>query len=509
MPKAYSYLRFSSPEQGKGDSFRRQIEMARNYAALNKLELDENLQFHDYGVSAYHSRNSKIGALKKFLINIESGIIDQGSYLLIESIDRITRDEILAALDIFLKIIKSGITLVTLVDEKIYNKESVICNPTDLLISLLVMMRAREESETKSERFKAAWVRKRSKIKDGVLYSRSIPAWLRINESKHKFEVIKDKSKIIKLIFKKASQGESYRSITRYLNLNKIPNIGDKEHWSFSQVYTIIYNWAVIGTLKLYTRERKADKIVKSPCGEIHNYYPSIIESTLFKKIHEKRKVNDSGNGGRPGGNIFYGIAKCSECGSSMVRLASGSFYKYLRCSRAMHCAGCIAHRIGYYSLEKTLIQNINYLVGSAPKCDTKEIDKELASSSIKIENLNNKITYLNNFIYTGKKSYLNRMATVENKLKEELKSQSELKRKKAILSDSYVHLKLSHLRHHLNCSPLNVSIVNSLLHLLFSTIIINYDKGQISFNWLQGGTTDIKYTQHLELNDSYYRNKK
>ena len=31
-PKAYSYLRFSTPEQQQGDSKRRQLDLARHYA---------------------------------------------------------------------------------------------------------------------------------------------------------------------------------------------------------------------------------------------------------------------------------------------------------------------------------------------------------------------------------------------------------------------------------------------------------------------------------------------
>src|SRR5262249_429406 len=49
--KAYSYLRFSTPEQMKGDSQRRQLEAARSYALEKGLELDEELTFHDLGVS--------------------------------------------------------------------------------------------------------------------------------------------------------------------------------------------------------------------------------------------------------------------------------------------------------------------------------------------------------------------------------------------------------------------------------------------------------------------------
>lgn len=39
MQKAYSYIRFSSPEQAKGDSYRRQREAAEAYCQANGLEL--------------------------------------------------------------------------------------------------------------------------------------------------------------------------------------------------------------------------------------------------------------------------------------------------------------------------------------------------------------------------------------------------------------------------------------------------------------------------------------
>jgi DNA invertase Pin-like site-specific DNA recombinase len=55
-PKAYSYLRFSTPEQMKGDSFRRQTELTRQYAEENGLELDDSLSFYDLGVSPFEER---------------------------------------------------------------------------------------------------------------------------------------------------------------------------------------------------------------------------------------------------------------------------------------------------------------------------------------------------------------------------------------------------------------------------------------------------------------------
>jgi hypothetical protein len=57
MGKAYSYVRMSTPEQRKGDSLRRQTELAENYARANNLELDATFKLHDIGVSAFDGSN--------------------------------------------------------------------------------------------------------------------------------------------------------------------------------------------------------------------------------------------------------------------------------------------------------------------------------------------------------------------------------------------------------------------------------------------------------------------
>jgi len=38
QPKAYSYVRFSSPEQATGDSLRRQTELSEQYASQHGLD---------------------------------------------------------------------------------------------------------------------------------------------------------------------------------------------------------------------------------------------------------------------------------------------------------------------------------------------------------------------------------------------------------------------------------------------------------------------------------------
>ena len=79
---------------------------------------------------------------------VECGLIETGSFLLVESLDRISRDQIMMAQGIFLQIVSAGINLVTLIDGRCYSKQGINDNPFELIFSLVTMMRAHEESST-------------------------------------------------------------------------------------------------------------------------------------------------------------------------------------------------------------------------------------------------------------------------------------------------------------------------------------------------------------------------
>ena len=167
MPKAYSYVRFSTPEQIKGDSIRRQVEMSLKYAEDHNLTLDDSLQLTDLGVSAFKGVNAITGKLGSFISAIDTGQVDSGSYLLIESLDRLSRTEIITALNLFTQILSKDITIVTLTDNRVYTRES-INDIGNLMYSLMVMSRAHEESLMKSKRISSAWENKRKQARDGT-----------------------------------------------------------------------------------------------------------------------------------------------------------------------------------------------------------------------------------------------------------------------------------------------------------------------------------------------------
>ena len=73
---AYShYLRMSTDLQLKGDSRRRQLEASTAYAAAEGLDLNDDAQLEDIGISAYRGANLRDGALGQFLNAVKAGVV--------------------------------------------------------------------------------------------------------------------------------------------------------------------------------------------------------------------------------------------------------------------------------------------------------------------------------------------------------------------------------------------------------------------------------------------------
>ena len=125
-PKAYSYLRMSTKRQERGHSRERQLERSKKYAQENGLELVEDFQLEDIGISAFRGKNVAIGKLGKFLKAVEAKEVPRGSYLLVESLDRLDRREVRQSLQVFLQIINAGIKIVTLGEDEteLYDEDS-------------------------------------------------------------------------------------------------------------------------------------------------------------------------------------------------------------------------------------------------------------------------------------------------------------------------------------------------------------------------------------------------
>src|SRR4051812_17193411 len=104
-PRAYSYTRMSTEAQLSGDSFRRQDDSSKTYASVHGWELLEEDQLKDLGLSAFSGANVSDGALGQFLQAVRDGKVQRGSILIIESLDRLSRQKPSKALGLFSEII--------------------------------------------------------------------------------------------------------------------------------------------------------------------------------------------------------------------------------------------------------------------------------------------------------------------------------------------------------------------------------------------------------------------
>jgi DNA invertase Pin-like site-specific DNA recombinase len=287
-PRAYSYLRMSTDVQLKGDSRRRQLEASKAYSEKHELELADDAQLEDIGISAFKGANVSDGALGQFLAAVKAGTVERGSYLLVESLDRLTREKILRAQALFLSIIDSGIILVTLGDGRVYRAETT--NAVDLITSLVIMERAHEESKTKSMRVGAAWKNKRVKAAEGQPMTARCPAWLRLSPDRRSYGPIPERVEIVRQIFSDTAAGLGMFSIATRLNKAGVPAFEGKNGWHRSYIAKTLQNRAVLGEFQPHV---KVDGM-RIPDGEpIGGYFPAIISEQLFsfrRSIREHRE---------------------------------------------------------------------------------------------------------------------------------------------------------------------------------------------------------------------------
>ena len=337
--KAYSYIRFSTPDQLKGDSLRRQTEASKAYAAAHGLEYADPIA--DLGISGFRGTNATEGALRAFLQKVEEGRVEPGSVLIIESLDRLSRQEILKSLTLFTSILGGGVKIVTLSDNQEYPADS-INNIGNLVISLVVMARAHEESAIKSKRLSAAWQQKRRNAQMKPLTA-ATPAWLRLNNETNTIEIIEARATIVREIFEKTIEGVGKRVLARQLNERGETPWGRSKGWHSSYITKILDNRAVLGEYQPHTGRGKDRKPVGEP---VLDYYPAIIDENIFYAAKGARGTRLKG-GGRKGesfSNLLTGLCYCKDCNDTMRYVDKGQSPKggrYLTCSNNMRAIGC------------------------------------------------------------------------------------------------------------------------------------------------------------------------
>lgn len=224
----YSYIRFSHPSQEKGDSLRRQTEAAESWCTRNNVHLDQTLSLRDRGVSAYkgdHRKNPDRHALAAFLNLVNEGKVPRGSFLIIENLDRLSREHLRPALTLLFNLIEAGVRVVQLKPvEAIYDDNA---EPMQLMMAVMELNRGNSESRIKSERVGQAWGKKRDKLReDGTVLTKRLPAWIR--ERGGSLELVPGRAAVVRRIFEMAADGCGHSLIVKRLTAEAVPPFGDR-----------------------------------------------------------------------------------------------------------------------------------------------------------------------------------------------------------------------------------------------------------------------------------------
>jgi len=169
------------------------------------------------------------------------------------------------------------------------------------------------------------------------------------------FVFIRERAEIVKEIFKMSAAGLGGYTIAKKLNAAGLPGFGPSGRWDQSTIHLMLSNRATVGEYQKKRRVQGREVKIGPP---IPNYYPSVIDESLFEAARLARIGNLAERRGRKGrhiANLFAGIAHCWYCGAA-IRFLSRGKYKYLVCSAVSGPLGCHRFRWTYADFEGSFL---------------------------------------------------------------------------------------------------------------------------------------------------------
>ena len=367
---AWIYARYSTAEQSKGRSLKRQLEEGRKYLAGKKdWEHSEDRELTDKGRSAFHGSNRATGSeLWEFEQKALAGHFKNGAVLAVENLDRLTRQGYEAALDLIRALTGQGVTVAVWHDDDVFKAYERIEMPQVMKVVLKSEL-SREESVKKSGRLTDAWAAKIGAVQDGkrVAMTKMMPGWLTMVEGTREIVPIEHRAKVLNQIFDWYCDGKSLPWIVRALNEQREPTWGRGKHadangWNVSTLHKYLTSRTVLGEYAPKGRTKENTKISKG--FVVPDYYPQVIDPDKFNRVQLLRKERQQWGGRNQFSlpNLFSGIAMCGACGNRMIfaaqnkagstrysKRADGSLRpytevhgrSYIRCGNAMRKHNC------------------------------------------------------------------------------------------------------------------------------------------------------------------------
>lgn len=428
--KAYSYARFSSKAQAEGDSLRRQLKASFDWAEERGLELDT--RHRDLGISAYTGAHRVKGALAEFIRQVKDGEISRGSYLLVDSMDRLSRESETEVLSLLTGLTLSGIKVVNLAENHVLDEKAEVYDYMRVLIHA-----ARSNQESKEKGRKVGLKRaenKRLARQEGKVWNTNGPGWLEAvvthtgKERLIEWRVIEERKAIVQKVFDLCEAGLGTVAIAQRLNEEGHKSFRYGRPWQQAVVLDMARNRAVLGEYQPKFATAGTNSYSRPNDGDpITNYYPEIITPAQFHRVQAIIGARTARTGRSSGpktfNNLFIGIGFCGQCGGTIgihavkARTAGKAPYEALRCINAsrnapgpvnVHYACTNRTRYSYRKLEAAILTHVgSYRIPTAPHGPSREAD--LAAAIAKRDDLDRKVKNLLDLVEDGDRRMVER----------------------------------------------------------------------------------------------------
>ncbi|HSA13065.1 MAG TPA: recombinase family protein [Candidatus Paceibacterota bacterium] len=318
MKVAYSYRRFSSRQQSDGSSLARQREMAQEVCAANGWQLVDLPP--DAGVSAFKvagderlAANMHVGNLGAFLKRVQSGDIKRGSVLIIEKLDRFSRNYYDVVFPVWLNLLQSGIEIYSCVAHQHYTLDAIRRNQALAMMALIEMAAANEYSSGMSSRIGKAFSLRLAECAKGRPMNLGgwQPKWVDFHGAKgHAGEFsLNAHANTIRRIAAEYIGGASMATIAKGLIRDQVPSLMGGR-WSQGTISHLLKHESLTG--------HKTIKGVR-----LERYYPAVISDAEYQKLRAKLADNSNRRGGNPNSdyvaNLFRNRCKCAKCGGTIT----------------------------------------------------------------------------------------------------------------------------------------------------------------------------------------------
>jgi hypothetical protein len=325
-------------------------------------------------------------------------------------------------------------------------------------------------------------------------YTRRLPAWIRWSDETASYELIEERTALLRWMFEMADDGLGVHGIATHLNETKEDTWGAGKwkaaYWHRSYIRKLLTNKATIGIFIPHRVMRVEGKRTKQrvPQEPIAHRFPAAIDRELFERVNARLNTSEARgrNATAPTRSIFAGVMKCRHCDGTVTRINKGD-HVYLVCSAAHAKAGTHPYEsVPYLQAVEAFRRRLKETLKNAPRGnDTAQLDAQIEQLSIEIDAGEDAVKELLEYAITEKsKAARDSLKNAEaelDALRETLRKTAE---RRDALASTNVTTRLAAVQKALTRKPMDTVEANKALRGAIHKLVMRPQEGRLDILW-------------------------